>query len=159
MVIEQVGDNRGPEPALWSPSPCGRWVVDYQTYIESPQWRHRRASFLKTHDRCERCRHRLGRWKQVHHLNYNRLGRELDSDLQALCKRCHQIVEARKGNDFWLCMGIIGDLVSIPEPLSCDIKTAESDSHQYRGLEDCPDVEEYGLERYLEYEKLQGLEE
>lgn len=28
---------------------------------------------------------------EVHHLNYERLGAELDEDLELLCKRCHTI--------------------------------------------------------------------
>ena len=37
---------------------------------------------------CERCKRRPDVF-EVHHLNYDRLGRELDSDLQALCPACH----------------------------------------------------------------------
>ena len=60
---------------------------------------------------------KLGRWKQVHHLTYERLGEELDSDLQALCKPCHNLAEAEKGNPYWLVMSIFRDFAIMPKPL------------------------------------------
>lgn len=39
--------------------------------------------------RCERCK-KKSRRLEVHHLTYERLGRERDEDLQALCPSCHK---------------------------------------------------------------------
>ena len=38
--------------------------------------------------RCERCQSKLN--LQVHHTTYARLGMELDADLEALCRTCHE---------------------------------------------------------------------
>jgi 5-methylcytosine-specific restriction endonuclease McrA len=37
--------------------------------------------------KCENCGEPYG--LQVHHLTYERLGRELDTDLVVLCRQCH----------------------------------------------------------------------
>jgi hypothetical protein len=76
----------------------------YEAYLQSPQWR-ALAARLKAAagQRCTRMlEDRTGNprhWTmercpnttdlQVHHLTYDRLGHELDSDLEVLCKRCH----------------------------------------------------------------------
>jgi hypothetical protein len=70
----------------------------YQAYISSEEWLQRRKRFLFTHQDCNRCR--ISRSAavlaydqdlHVHHRNYQRIGHELDKDLEALCKRCHEI--------------------------------------------------------------------
>jgi len=38
-------------------------------------------------NKCQRCNRRGG--LEVHHLNYERVGREKDNDLVTLCDRCH----------------------------------------------------------------------
>jgi hypothetical protein len=65
----------------------------YNRYIESPQWQVVRARImLRAGGVCEHfgC---LETARTVHHLTYERLTRELDSDLTALCwphhKSCH----------------------------------------------------------------------
>jgi phage terminase large subunit GpA-like protein len=45
--------------------------------------------------RCERCGERTRRL-EVHHLTYERFGRELLMDLQALCEPCHKIADAER---------------------------------------------------------------
>jgi hypothetical protein len=60
----------------------------YEKYINSQQWRNRRARFLKKHGlKCCIC----GNFGviHVHHLTYERLGNERDSDLQVVCEQCH----------------------------------------------------------------------
>ncbi len=60
----------------------------YREYLESTTWKEtRRRKLTSVGHRCERC----GRtaW-HVHHLDYRNLGREDNSDLRALCGRCHQ---------------------------------------------------------------------
>ena len=61
----------------------------YRARLMCPDWRGivcpriiRRAG-----GRCERCK-RFGHL-EIHHLTYERLGHELDSDLEALCDICH----------------------------------------------------------------------
>jgi hypothetical protein len=70
----------------------------YKSYLASEYWRSRRSRYLVSHPECNRCyveRKDSARiYDQdlhVHHRNYRRLGEELDSDLEALCRRCHEI--------------------------------------------------------------------
>jgi 5-methylcytosine-specific restriction endonuclease McrA len=61
----------------------------YRSYIQSEEWKQKRAEKLRANPSCEMCdgfKHR-----QVHHLTYERLGNELLDDLVTLCRRCHAI--------------------------------------------------------------------
>lgn len=61
---------------------------DYYAYLESEQWRIlRHRKFIQQGARCERCGE-LGR--DVHHKHYRTLGRENLSDLELLCRPCHE---------------------------------------------------------------------
>lgn len=65
--------------------------LDYDQYINSPRWRRRKVEYFARHNRlCRLC----GKGKDIHlhHLTYERMGAELDSDLMPLCQRCHDIV-------------------------------------------------------------------
>jgi hypothetical protein len=56
------------------------WRVKYEAHIRSTRWSNMRRDMMRLRgDKCERCglRHEL----QLHHKNYDRLGRELISDL------------------------------------------------------------------------------
>lgn len=60
----------------------------YQDYLRSSHWRALRLKVLERDGhRCKGCR-RKDRL-EVHHLTYERLGRELSEDLITLCQRCH----------------------------------------------------------------------
>lgn len=60
----------------------------YEQYLRTDHWRARRNRALKLATyRCQRCTD--NRNLQVHHLSYDRLGEELDDDLQVLCRGCH----------------------------------------------------------------------
>ena len=70
--------------------------ASYKEYLLSPHWSALRRRFFNKH-RSPPC---SGCWKttvplQLHHRNYNRIGRERLSDLVALCGNCH-----RKTHDF-----------------------------------------------------------
>ena len=70
----------------------------YLDYINSPAWK-RRADVAKAKAGycCERCgRSKYSRPLTVHHLNYDRLGHEKDSDLQVLCPPCHEEADAER---------------------------------------------------------------
>ncbi|NQT84086.1 type I-E CRISPR-associated protein Cas5/CasD [bacterium] len=57
--------------------------VDYT----SPQWKAARASRLKLdHDLCVFCKSAA---EHVHHVSYQNVGHETDSDLRSLCETCH----------------------------------------------------------------------
>ena len=74
----------------WEPQPR----PDYLTYLRSPEWRRiRHRKFVQQDNRCERCGN-LGH--DVHHLHYRTLGRENLSDLQLLCRPCHEAAHETK---------------------------------------------------------------
>lgn len=61
----------------------------YRSYLRSSHWRAVRLQAVqRAGHRCEECgvRGRL----EVHHLTYERLGRERDTDIAALCPACHR---------------------------------------------------------------------
>jgi hypothetical protein len=65
-------------------------MSSYADYLRSTHWLETRERILtRSGGVCERhkCKRRA---TQVHHKTYVRLGEELDSDLEALCVRCHQ---------------------------------------------------------------------
>jgi 5-methylcytosine-specific restriction endonuclease McrA len=63
------------------------WRDDYRQYLQSKEWRWRRRSRIAQTPYCERCQFEVD--LVVHHKNYLRIGRELDTDLEVLCKWCH----------------------------------------------------------------------
>jgi hypothetical protein len=58
--------------------------------------------------RCERCNKRT-RYLEVHHLTYERFGRELLTDLQGLCKPCHNLADEERKRRMKLLYGGGGD--------------------------------------------------
>lgn len=78
------------------------WEKKYTDYIQSPEWRQkRREAITRAMNRCERCQ-RLShdnRGLEVHHKTYKNFGNEPLTDLEALCKNCHERAdeERRKG--------------------------------------------------------------
>lgn len=78
----------------------------YREYLGSQHWQIRRKAFLHINCHCNRCD--MPRWLaellydqdlHVHHLSYANLGKEKDDDLEALCRRCHDI-ETHGRSDF-----------------------------------------------------------
>ena len=67
----------------------------YQAVLASARWKRLRARLLRERgERCERCRASFtpgtgARHLSLHHLTYERLGHELDEDVQLLCETCH----------------------------------------------------------------------
>lgn len=73
-------------------------MFDYQAYLRSEGWRMLRAAVIcRAKGLCERC----GKWPvvNVHHLNYERLGREQLGDLLGVCSKCHQELHRECGAD------------------------------------------------------------
>lgn len=63
----------------------------YQQYICSKKWETRRDCYWRTHQKvCRNCGSTSD--VQLHHLSYERLGSELDTDLMPLCQMCHSAV-------------------------------------------------------------------
>jgi hypothetical protein len=72
--------------------------TEYREYLSSPHWQKLRKEFISGQTECNRCA--LPRWIVVlaydqdlhaHHNSYARLGREQWEDLEALCRRCHEL--------------------------------------------------------------------
>lgn len=63
-----------------------------KAYLMSDQWRDFREEHLSRQPRCQCC------WKadsfQVHHTSYQYMFFENSSDLQAVCRRCHETLSA-----------------------------------------------------------------
>ena len=68
----------------------------YVRYLNSQAWAAKRAEILARADGlCEECGATLEPGEaEVHHLSYERVGRELPEDLVALCPGCHRRAHA-----------------------------------------------------------------
>lgn len=69
----------------------------YNAFIHSGAWRDKCAPIIRrAAGHCEHCK-RASDTLEVHHLTYERFGgRELQSDLLALCPPCHTIADAER---------------------------------------------------------------
>jgi HNH endonuclease len=76
--------------------------VDYNEYIQSEGWDAKRKRRLKKDGyTCQRCGAK-NKPLDVHHLNYDRLGKERMGDLESLCRHCHD----KEHGDKKLLLGI-----------------------------------------------------
>lgn len=68
----------------------------YEAYINSDEWKKKSNALLwEAGFKCQKCGVK-GASLQVHHLNYDRLGRERKEDLQVLCGPCHRAADSRR---------------------------------------------------------------
>jgi hypothetical protein len=72
--------------------------MNYYAYIHSPAWRARAdAAKRRAGYRCQVCNRPSSQVQlDAHHRTYERLGRELDSDITVLCRDCHELYESAK---------------------------------------------------------------
>ena len=72
---------------------------EYIEYLKSAEWNERRKMFMEEADWiCSECGAKA---TQLHHLSYDNLGEEeLDIDVVALCKECHEDIHDRSGEDY-----------------------------------------------------------
>lgn len=62
----------------------------YAKYLASQAWQAKKIEVIAKRGRhCELCSTYTAKKIDVHHLSYQRVGHELDSDLQVLCDACH----------------------------------------------------------------------
>jgi hypothetical protein len=72
------------------------WFARYDAYLLTPEWaRRRRAVLRRAKGTCEGCLVRPA--TQVHHLTYERVGREMLFDLAAVCDECHAAIHSDEG--------------------------------------------------------------
>lgn len=70
----------------------------YEDYLKSDLWKQKRkCALFVLGNRCQICRCQKG--IVVHHVSYERIGKELIEDLSVLCKMCHKIVHALVAED------------------------------------------------------------
>lgn len=69
---------------------------DYIKYLKSREWIEFRANIIKKRGKaCEKC----GKTNCIihaHHLTYERIFVELESDIQLLCEECHKKIHNKK---------------------------------------------------------------
>lgn len=69
--------------------PANLFYATYSDYLRSEHWRKtRRRAVQRSGGMCKRCYAEDCRL-EIHHLTYERIGRERESDLIALCASCH----------------------------------------------------------------------
>lgn len=72
-----------------------QWWTDYSAYLESPTWKYLRQQVLKRDNfLCQGCLQK--RATQVHHLTYERQGREMLFDLTSVCDVCHDRIHDKE---------------------------------------------------------------
>lgn len=65
----------------------------YELYLKTKHWLKVHGRYRKNHPKiCSMCQHVSN--IHLHHLTYDRIGREVDSDLIWLCKSCHKLVHS-----------------------------------------------------------------
>ena len=83
--------------------------MNYQQYLDSSWWKLRKRIFLNEQGKkCSFCSSKNE--LDVHHLNYQNLGDERDSDLLVLCRRCHKDIHY---------------FADCSEPTECEIKQSQ----------------------------------
>ncbi len=126
-------------------------ALPYEAYLTTSEWRQRRDRALRIASwRCQSPNCSSKRQLQVHHRSYDRIGIELDQDLEVLCDRCHRrkhtkaleaselgiylklVREAQRLNQFWT----IADLTEDTKRLCASNKIPYSgpEIHQAIGL-------------------------
>lgn len=75
-----------------------RWWAEYSAYLKSPEWREKRMRVLdRASGICEGCG--VSAANEVHHLTYDRAGKEMLFDLVALCAECHHSIHGEAHAD------------------------------------------------------------
>jgi hypothetical protein len=70
----------------------------YELVVKTDCWHLRRGIYLRNLTWCEICGRPMQKYElEVHHLSYDRIGNELDSDLAAACRPCHALLHGLPG--------------------------------------------------------------
>jgi len=83
----------------WGWLSVGEHSAEYRAYIASAKWRRLRADMIKlAENKCQACGAASPRLS-VHHITYERLGKERPSDLLVLCSFCHEHADRKRERD------------------------------------------------------------
>lgn len=86
-IVSHIEPSQLYEPLEWRLAELES--MPYLEYLRTPEWKERRRVLISRRDsRCEQCTRTSA--LHIHHLTYERRGRERDSDLRVLCARCHR---------------------------------------------------------------------
>jgi 5-methylcytosine-specific restriction endonuclease McrA len=77
----------------YAPNPHNRTFYR-EIYLKSDHWKFLREEKLKQNPNCEKCQSTI--CIDVHHLQYRGLYDVKISDLQTLCRKCHDVVHEKK---------------------------------------------------------------
>lgn len=67
----------------------GSLIMTYDDYLKSKHWKRvRRRAVKRAGNRCQLCNGVFD--LNVHHNNYDRLGKERKPDVVVLCRQCHE---------------------------------------------------------------------
>jgi len=64
--------------------------ANYEAYLASPHWKSIKARLFQKKRKCQLCGSRAA--DTLHHITYDRIGRERDSDFLFFCQECHNIL-------------------------------------------------------------------
>ena len=69
----------------------------YEKYLNSKHWRDLRKNIAyKQSNRCQICYKLIKKGYHIHHLTYDNIGNEKDTDLMFLCENCHNKIHNGK---------------------------------------------------------------
>lgn len=72
---------------------------EYASFTTTDCWKIRRDHYMRNRSTCEICSTKADRL-QLHHLSYDNMGHEPDSDLIAVCEQCHKSIHGL-GSEKW----------------------------------------------------------
>jgi hypothetical protein len=100
--------------------------IDYQLRMRRDDWwtYYRPTIIRRAGGCCERCGAKTRRL-EVHHLTYERFGRELLTDLQGLCEPCHKIADEERKRFTRRRWWSLGDAQDQAEITWCEKKFGE----------------------------------
>ncbi len=76
-------------------------IMPYPQYLQTEHWKSLRMQVIERDDwRCQSC-HDTTDNPQVHHLTYDRRGKELLEDLITICPSCHRAIHNLDELDTW----------------------------------------------------------
>lgn len=75
---------------------AGRYTQAYLNRIDSVEWKELKERLMREREgKCERCR-RTNVVLELHHIHYETVGYERDTDLSLLCEICHRAADAER---------------------------------------------------------------